>query len=153
MFQRLVLIGNLTADPEMRYTPSGTAVTNFNLATSKKLNKGKTIECPNGWKDGWKGKNWEQTTFWRCTAWRGLAETINTYCKKGSQIYIEGEVIGDSVNGVMNPRMWTNNEGVTRASFEVRVQMCKFLGGRSSDSGSAQGEPPPELVEETDIPF
>jgi len=157
MYEKLVLIGNLTADPEMRYTPSGTAVTNFNLATTKKMGKERNPDCPDGWKDGYKGKNWELTTFWRLTAWRGLAETINSYCSKGSQVYVECEVKGLAADGVQNPRVWSGQDGVPRANFEATVRMCKFIGGRKSQSdgdfGDSQQEPPPGFIEEEDIPF
>ena len=86
MYHRVVIIGNLTRDPEMRYTPSGTAVTNFGVATSRKLSKATTPECPDGWKEGYQGKNWELTVFWRVTAWRQLAETVNQFLAKGRQV-------------------------------------------------------------------
>ncbi len=157
MFHKVVLIGNLTRDPEMRYTPSGTAVTNFTLATSNKIPKSTNPECPDGWKEGYGGNTWEQTIFWRVTCWRGLAETVNQFLAKGRQVYVEGTMNGTSENGVMNPRTWTGNDGVVRASFEVTARTVKFLGGRG-DAGASEeefgpSEPPPDFVEENEIPF
>lgn len=87
MFHEVTIIGNLVRDPEMRYTPGGTAVTNITVATSTKVSKEKTPECPKGWKEGYQGKNWEQTIFFKVSIWRGMAEAVNQYCAKGSQIF------------------------------------------------------------------
>lgn len=158
MYQKVTLIGNLGRDPEMRYTPSGTAVTNFSVATQKTVSKERTPECPNGWKESYNGKNWELTTWWRVAAWRQLAEMCNQFLTKGSQVYVEGEVNGTAVNGSQNPRVWTGNDGVPKASFEVTARTVRFLGGRGEKAeggGSFEGpeEPPPGFVEENDIPF
>ena len=152
MYHKVILIGNVTAEPSMRYTPAGTAVTNFNVATSEKISKEKAAVCPEGWKEGYGGKSWELTTFWRVTVWRGQAESCNQYLKKGQKVYIEGEVNGDKVNGVKNPRIWTGNDGVPKASFEITARMVKFLGGSRAES-SGEGEPPPGVVEDSEIPF
>ncbi len=157
MYHKVIVIGNLTRDPEMRYTPSGTAVTTFTVATSNKISKTQTPECPDGWKEGYGGKTWEQTIFWRVTAWRQLAEMINQYLAKGRQVYIEGEMRGETVNGIVNPRVWTGQDGVPRAGFELTARTVKFIGGRTgeADSGGATEEegPPPGFVEENEIPF
>jgi single-strand DNA-binding protein len=157
MYQKVVLIGNLGGDPEMRYTPSGTAVTNFNVATRTSVSKERTPECPAGWKDSYNGRNWELTTWWRVTAWRQLAETCNQFLHKGSQVYVEGEIRGEAVDGRQNPRVWTGNDGTPRASFEVTARMVRFIGARGERAeGTASEEPeepPPGFVEENDIPF
>jgi single-strand DNA-binding protein len=158
MYHKVVVIGNLGGDPEMRYTPSGTAVTSFNVATKTTVSKERTPECPDGWKESFNGKNWELTTWWRVTAWRQLAETCNNFLHKGSQVYVEGEIKGVAVNGSQNPRVWTGNDGVPRASFEMTARTIKFLGGRAGGGGEGasyeeQEEPPPGFVEENDIPF
>ncbi len=156
MLQKIILIGNLGQDPEQRFTPAGTAVTNFSIATSAKVSKEKTPVCPEGWVESYNKKNWQVTTWYRITTWRGLAEMCNQYLKKGRMCYIEGEIKGEAVNGVCNPRIWTGNDGVPKASFEVTARMVKFLGGRSgeqSDSGGQEQEPPPGFVEESEIPF
>jgi single-strand DNA-binding protein len=155
MFQRVTLIGNVGRDPEMRYTPDGTPVANFSVATTQARSKANQPECPNGWKESYNGRNWELTTWWRVTCWRGLAETVNQYLSKGRQVFVEGEVSGEAVNGSLNPRVWTGNDGVARASFEITARNVKFIGSRE-DSGTGTppvGEPPPEGFEEDALPF
>jgi single-strand DNA-binding protein len=154
MFHRVTLIGNVGRDPEMRYTPDGTPVTNFSVATAQTLSKATRPECPTGWKESFNGKNWELTTWWRVACWRGLAETVNTYLSKGRQVFVEGEVSGDAANGTQNPRVWTGNDGVARASFEITARTVKFLGGREEGAAAPPvGEPPPEGFEEDTLPF
>jgi single-strand DNA-binding protein len=140
MYHRVTIIGNLGRDPEMRYTSDGTPVTNFSVATNRKWNN----------PDGSQG---EETVWFRVTAWRRLAEVCNQYLQKGKQVYIEGRLRPDPATGA--PRMWTGNDGVTRASFEVTAAMIKFLGGRGeappTEMPGGLEEPPPEEGEE--IPF
>jgi len=160
MFHRVTLIGRVGQDPEMRYTPDGTPVTNLSVATtqtiSKKMFDGSERPCPNGWKESYNGRNWEVTIWWRVTCWRGLAETVNQYLSKGRLVFVEGEVAGEAVNGVLNHRVWTGNDGVARASFELTARTVRFLGGRGDvepAAGAPIGEPPPEGFEESDLPF
>ena len=157
MYHKVVIIGNLGQDPEMRFTPSGTPVTSFSVATSNRISKERTPECPDGWKESFNGKNWELTTWWRVTAWRQLAETCNNFLAKGRTVFVEGEIKGAAVNGSQNPRVWTGSDGVPRASFEMTARTVKFLGGRG-DRGEGAGVdspegPPPGFVEEDEIPF
>ena len=154
MFQRVTLIGRVGQDPQMRYTPDGTPVTSFSVATTTLRGKERFPECPAGWKESYNGKNWELTTWWRVTCWRQLAETVNAYLSKGRQVYVEGEITGEATNGVQNPRIWTGNDGTARASFEIRALNVKFLGAR--EEGAAEpsvGEPPAEGLEEDTLPF
>ena len=158
MFQRVTLIGRVGQDPQMRFTPNGVAVTSFTLATNETISKtgfdGKERPCPQGWKESYNGSNWELTTWWRVTCWRGLAETVNQYVTKGQQVFVEGQVSGDAADGSLNPRVWTGNDGVARASFELTAATVKFLGGRGESTGGAPiGEPPPEGFEEDALPF
>jgi single-strand DNA-binding protein len=154
MFHRVTLIGRVGQDPQMRYTPDGVPVTSFSVATTTTMSKDRKPECPNGWKESYNGKNWELTTWWRITCWRQLAETVNSYVNKGMQVFVEGEVAGDAVNGSQNPRVWTGNDGVARASFELTARTVKFLGGRGEGAaGPPMGEPPPEGLEEDSLPF
>jgi single-strand DNA-binding protein len=158
MFQRVTLIGNVGRDPQMRYTADGTPVTDFSVATTETLSKtlpgGGERPCPQGWKESYNGRNWELTTWWRVTCWRGLAETANQYLSKGRQVYVEGRVNGEAVDGNLNPRVWTGNDGVSRASFEITASNFKFLGGRGEGAAGAPiGEPPPEGFEEDALPF
>ena len=141
MFQRVTIIGNLGRDPEMRYTPSGTAVTDFSVATNRKWTN----------KDGTPG---EETVWFRCSAWGKTAETVNQYLTKGRQVYVEGRLKPDSATG--GPRTYTRSDGTPGAQYEVTVDIVKFLGGRGegdvSDSSVSQQEPPTG-GDEGDIPF
>ena len=157
MFHKVTIIGNLGRDPEMRYTPSGTAVTNFSVATTSRISKSSNAECPDGWKESYNGNSWELTTWFRVTAWRQLGEMCNQYLSKGRTVYVEGELNGTAENGSRSPRVWTGSDGVARASFEITARTVKFIGGRgdrtdSIDSGGPE-EPPPGFVEENEIPF
>jgi single-strand DNA-binding protein len=154
MFQRVTLIGNVGRDPEMRYTQDGTPVTSFSVATSKRISKERNPNCPNGWKESYNGKNWEVTTWWRVTAWRFLAETVNQYVTKGMTVFVEGEVQGETVDGTLNPRVWTGNDGVAKASWELTARDVKFMSrGGEGSGGPPIGEPPPEGFEEDALPF
>jgi single-strand DNA-binding protein len=154
MFHRVTLIGNVGQDPEMRYTQDGTPVTTISVATKTTLSKATRPECPAGWKESYNGRNWELTTWWRVTCWRGLAETVNQFVSKGQQVFVEGEMNGEALNGAQNPRVWTGNDGVARASFELTARTVKFLGSRGdAAAGPSVGEPPPEDFEEEALPF
>lgn len=154
MFQRVTLIGRVGQDPQMRYTPDGTPVTTLSVATNTSVSKERNPNCPTGWKESYNGRNWEMTTWWRVTCWRGLAETVNQYVNKGMQVFAEGEIKGEAVDGSQNPRVWTGNDGTPRASFEITARTVKFLSGRGdAGSGSTAGEPPPEGFEEDVLPF
>lgn len=139
MYQKLIIVGNLGRDPEMRYTSDGTPVTNFSVATNRRWTN----------PDGSQG---EETVWFRVSAWRRLAEVCNQYLQKGRQVLIEGQLKPDPATG--GPRMWTGNDGVARASYEVTALTVKFLGGRGeAPPAEAAGAPeePPEEGEE--IPF
>jgi single-strand DNA-binding protein len=158
MFQRVTLIGHVGQEPQMRFTSDGTPVTNISVATKETASKttfgGGERPCPQGWKESYNGKNWEVTTWWRVTCWRGLAETVNQYVTKGQQVFVEGTVAGIAENGSLNPRVWTGNDGQARASFELTARTVKFLGGRGETAaGAPVGEPPPEGFEEDTLPF
>ena len=133
MYQKIIIAGNLGSDPEMRYTPEGTPVTTFSVATNE------------SWKDD-SGTQHKRTTWWKVTAWRRLAETCNEYLAKGKQVLIEGTMIADVDTG--GPRIWQAKDGSSRASFEIVARTVKFL-GTAGDSGKS-GPPP---VDEGDLPF
>ena len=139
MYHKVTIVGRLGRDPEMRYTPDGTPVTNFSVATNRKWNR----------PDGSQG---EETVWFRVTVWRRMAEVCNQYLQKGQQVFIEGRLQADPATG--GPRVWTGNDGAPRASFEITATTVKFLGGRgeppSSGGPGAPAEPPPE---EEEIPF
>jgi len=142
MFNKVFLIGRLGQDPEMRYTPSGTAVTSFTLATNKRK-KGK---------DG----NWgEETTWHDVICWGKTAEFMAEYAKKGRLVFVEGE---------LQRRNWEDRNGQKRVSVEVVAWNLQLLewGEKGSHSSSGGGsrkpappEPPPSDFGETedDVPF
>jgi single-strand DNA-binding protein len=140
MYQKVIIVGNLGQDPEMRYTPDGTPVTNFSIATNRRWNS------PDG------NQN-EETVWFRVTAWRQLAELCNQYLSKGRQVLVEGRMTPDRDTG--GPRVWTGNDGQARASFEVTALTVRFLGGRGEggDTSLSTQEPPPPDIGEDEIPF
>jgi len=156
MFQRVTLIGHVGQDPQMRYTPDGTPVTSFTLATKNSISKETNPNCPNGWKESYNGRAWEVTTWWRITCWRKLAEITNNFVNKGMMIFVEGEVSGDTKEGKLNPRVWQGQDGQSRASFELTARTVKLLGSRGEGGGGGEGvagETPPGGYEEDEIPF
>jgi len=158
MFQRVTLIGHVGQEPQMRYTPDGTPVTTLSVATRETLSKtqsgGGERPCPQGWKESYNGRNWEITTWWRVTCWRGLGETVNQYVTKGMPIFVEGIVQGEARDGSVNPRVWTGNDGVPRASFELTARTVKFMTRAGEGAaGVPIGEAPPEGFEEDSLPF
>lgn len=142
MKQRISLIGHLGRDPEMRYTPGGSAVTNFSIATNRK------------WKNS-DDEPQEETTWWRITCWGRLAEVTNEYLSKGRQVSVEGRMNQDAETGA--PRIWTGDDGVARTSFEVTASEVLFLGG-GGDRPSAGADdlpdaPSPSTDKDDEIPF
>lgn len=141
MYQKLVIVGNLGADPEMRYTPSGQAVTNFNIATNRR------------WVSN-DGQQQEETTWFRVTVWGKQAETCNQYLSKGRQVLCEGR-LRPEIN------IWTDQNGTPRANYEMTAYEVRFLGGRGDSPGfnsntmSSSDEPAtadPGITED-EIPF
>jgi len=140
MFHTVIIAGYLGRDPEMRYLPNGTPVTNFSVASSRRWTN----------QDGSQG---EETVWFRISAFGRLGETCNQYLQKGRAVLVEGRLRPDE-NG--NPRTWTGQDGATRASFEVIAHTVRFLGRRDEE-----GAPPSDVLEyegpaepaEEDIPF
>ncbi len=117
---KVILIGHLGADPEIRYLPSGEAVANLRLATT------------DVWKD--KSGNKQEATEWHRVSYFGrIAEVCGQYLKKGSQIYVEGSI---------RARKWQDKEGQDRYTTEIRGDQMKMLGGRSSGGDSAPASRP-----------
>ena len=144
MYQRVEIIGYLGQDPEMRFTPQGVPVTNFSVATSKR------------WKDATSGEQREETTWFRVTAWRRLAETCNEYLAKGRLVFVEGTVKASA---------WSASDGDPRASLELTAFSVKFLGSKGegqNELASSAGNPYglsdesanlPSLNDTEEIPF
>lgn len=121
-FNKVFLMGNLTRDPELRYTPSGTAVCGFGLAVNRT------------WKSK-DGEKKEETCFVDCQAWARTAEVISEYCKKGRPLFVEGRLTFDS---------WEDRSGQKRSKLRVTVDNFQFIGGRGDGGGrgdrSGQGD-------------
>ena len=111
---KVILIGNLGADPEVRYTPDGAPVANFNLATSE------------SWNDRTSGEKQERTEWHRLVLWRKLAEIAGQYLKKGSKIYVEGK---------LQTRSWEDQSGQKRYTTEVVVNDMQMLDSRGEGGG------------------
>lgn len=119
---KVILIGNLGSDPEVKYTPSGAAVANFNVATNE------------SW-TGKDGKKEERTEWHRIVAWSKLAELCGEYLSKGRTVYIEGR---------LQTREWNDKDGNKRYTTEVVAQTIQFLGsgaGAGGEKGSRASQP------------
>jgi single-strand DNA-binding protein len=140
MYHTLILAGNVGKDPEMRYTPSGQAVTTFSVATNRQYtaNSGETVK---------------ETIWFRVSTWGKTAETCNQYVKKGSKVLVEGRLTADNATG--GPRVWTSQDGAPRASFEVSANNVRFLSSRNESEGAGSSDGGSNFVgaPEEDIPF
>jgi single-strand DNA-binding protein len=123
---KVILVGRLGQNPEVRYTPSGSAVANFSVATNE------------AWTDK-SGQKQERTEWHRVVVWGKLAELCNQYLQKGRQCYVEGR---------LQTREWTDKDGVKKYSTEVQAQTVQFLGsdraageGRAPNPGASMGGP------------
>jgi single-strand DNA-binding protein len=138
MYQNLIIVGNLGRDPEMRYTPSGQAVTNFNVATNRKYTTSD-------------GNKVEETTWFRISTWGKTAEVCNQYLKKGSKVLVEGRLNPDPETG--GPKIWTRQDGTSAASFELTANQVRFLSTRVEDEGAYTADNSQGISEPEDIPF
>lgn len=116
-FNKIILVGNLGRDPELRYTPQGTPVCSFSLATNEKR-KDKT------------GEMQDQTTWFKVTLWGRQAETASQYLTKGRPVYIEGR---------LRVEEWTDRDGKPRHTLEVHATEMQFIGGGGGGGGTGGG--------------
>jgi single-strand DNA-binding protein len=143
---KVILVGNLGSDPQVRYTPGGQAVANFNIATSERFNNKA-------------GEKEERTEWHRIVAWGKLAEICQQYLKKGKQVYIEGR---------LQTRQWEDQQGQKRQTTEIVAQTMQMLGRAgegggpgggggdfpaSQDFGSAEPAPQGASTTDDDLPF
>lgn len=141
---KVIVLGNLGRDPEVRYAPSGTAICNLSVATSR------------SWKNKTTGEREEETEWHRVVLYDRLAEIAGEFAAKGKPIYIEGR---------LKTRKWTDKDGVEKYTTEIVGESLQLLGGREAGDGSpspaprpaaapaprpAAGKPP---LDEDDIPF
>jgi len=138
MYHTIIIVGHLGRDPEMRYTPSGQAVTNFSVATNRVYTSSD-------------GNKVEETTWFRVSAWRRTAETTNQYLKKGSRVLVEGWLNPDPQTG--GPRVYTRQDGTSGAQYEVTANVVRFLSARGEVEEGYEMEEPGGQVSEDDIPF
>lgn len=134
-FNKVFLMGNLTRDPELRYTASGSPVTSLGLAVNRKYKQGDEMK--------------EETCFVDITVWGRLGETCSEYLSKGKPVFVEGR---------LNYRSWETEEGQKRSKLEVVASNVQFLGraGDNKASNRMEENPPPIPGEESpmdDIPF
>jgi single-strand DNA-binding protein len=133
---KVILVGKLGADPEVRYTSSGKAICNFSLATD----------------ESWTGKDGQKqskTEWHKIVAWGKLGEVCGEYLKKGNQVYIEGK---------LQTRVWEDKDGNKRYTTEVVAQSCQFLDSKPSRDKSEKPSTQEDLglppgMSEDDIPF
>ena len=142
-FNKIILVGNLGRDPELRYTPQGTPVCSFSLATNERR------------KDRNTGENNDITTWFRVTLWGRQAETASQYLTRGRPVYIEGR---------LRVEEWTDRDGKPRHTLEVHATDMQFIGGggkgdeassppaKAAAAGSDAMPPAPDLSDD-DVPF
>lgn len=137
---KVILLGNLGKDPEVRYLEGGTAVANFTLATSE------------NYKDKTSGERKTITEWHNVVLWRGLAEITEKYLKKGNQVYIEGK---------LRTRQWQDKDGNTRYTTEIVAENMQMIGRKDDNASSSASDssaipPSPEIGQnnlDDDLPF
>ncbi len=117
MLNKCMVIGHLGADPEMRYTANGSAVTSFRVASSRNFTDGS-------------GERREETEWFRVVTWNRLAETCAQYLTKGRLVYVEGR---------LQTRQWDDQQGQRRYTTELIAETVRFLGGGRDGGGSSEG--------------
>ncbi len=127
---KMIVIGNVGSDPEMRYTPNGNPVTSFSVATNRRWNSAD-------------GEQHEETEWFRVSAWNRLAETCNQYVTKGMKVYVEGR---------LQSRPWLGNDGQPRSGNEINAFEVQFLSraGQPGDGEGPGGSPPGDVE---DLPW
>ena len=138
---KVILVGNLGRDAELRATPGGTSVSTFSIATTET------------WNDKSSGQKQEKTEWHRVVVWGRQADVLNEYLVKGKQVYVEGK---------LQTRQWDDKDGNKKYTTEIKADRITLLGGgggggRSMDRGtsgpSGGDEPPMEPITDDDIPF
>ena len=107
MYSKIIIIGNLGRDPELKFTADGKAVANFSVATSRKY------------------KDTDETTWFRVSVWDKQAEACNQYLRKGSKVFVTGRLVPDKATGA--PRVYQRDDGSWGASYEIMASEVKFL--------------------------
>jgi single-strand DNA-binding protein len=128
---RVILVGHLGADPELRHTPSGASVCNFSIATNE------------SWTDK-SGEKQERTEWHRIIVWGRTGEACSKHLGKGRQVYVEGRI---------QTRKWDDKDGITRYLTEIVAQHVQFLGGNGSRRDDDAPPTSDDFVDDSDIPF
>lgn len=130
-YNKVILMGNLTRDPELRYTPAGKAVANFSIAVNRRFKTDDQVR--------------EETDFFDIVVFGKQAENCSEYLSKGRPVLVDGR---------LQQRRWETDDGQKRSKVEVVAMSVQFLGGRSQESSRASsgGDDPPEF-DDSDIPF
>jgi single-strand DNA-binding protein len=145
MFHNVTILGNLGMDPELRYTATGTAVCNMNVATNRKYE--------------YNGEMVEETVWFRVSVWGKSGEAVANYLHKGDPVFVEGRLKPDSNGG---PAVWTKTDGTPAANFEINASNVKFINGsggkRAQSNNNAVESPVPaqtkqvsQTVEELEV--
>ncbi len=127
MFHTIIIVGNVGKDPEMRYTPSGQAVTSYSVATSRQYKNSA-------------GAMVKETIWFRVSSWGKRAEIDSQYIKKGMKVLVEGRLNCDPATG--GPRVFSRQDGTTGASFEVTANTVQFLSSKGEMGGPGVAEEP-----------
>ena len=117
MYQKLIIIGNLGRDPELKFTADGKAVANCSMATSRKY------------------KDTDETTWFRVSVWDKQAEACNQYLRKGSKVFVSGRLACDKATGA--PRVYQRDDGTWAASFDVVANRVLFLSSKQDSKPAA----------------
>jgi single-strand DNA-binding protein len=134
MFHKIILVGNLGKDPEMRYTPGGQPVTSFSVASNRSY-----VDSS--------GQKVDETIWFRVGVWGKQAEICKQYLTKGKQVLVEGRLLCDKQTG--GPRTFKRQNGETGTSFEITAEVVRFLGQRGEVGESEKITPNTE----EEIPF
>ena len=134
-FQTIIIVGHLGRDPEMRYSPSGQPVTNFNLAANRQYTDSNNQVV-------------KETTWFKISVWGKAAENCNTYLHKGSLVLVEGRLVCDPETG--GPRLYSRQDGTSGTAFEVSANTVRFLAGREDHE---ENEVAAAEASSADIPF
>jgi len=129
-YNRVILMGNLTRDPELRYTPGGTAVANFSLAVNRRFKTDDEVR--------------EEVDFFDIIVWGKQAENCSEYLSKGRPVLVEGR---------LQQNRWETSEGQKRSKVEVVANSVQFLGSKSSDGSKGGRGAETEDFDDSDIPF
>ena len=127
---KVILVGNLGADPEVKYMPSGSAVANITIATSE------------SWKDKQSGEQQDRTEWHKVVFFNRLAEIAGEYLKKGAKVYVEGS---------LRTRKWQDKNGQDRYTTEIVASEMQMLDGKGAASGAAQTQSQPDYAQTTPV--